>query len=68
MDFIERKVFNAKAIALLAKNGIEINDKDATIVILNFLYLMAKIHNRKISLKDTYIPKENSNKSNSCPK
>lgn len=34
------------------------------LIILNFLYLMAKIHNREISLKDIYVPKEKSNKLN----
>jgi len=45
---------------LLARNGIEVNDEEAA-VILNFLYLMAKIHNKKMALKDTEIPKEKSN-------
>ena len=65
MDFIDRKVSSKKAIGLLVRNGIEVNDEEAA-VILNFLYLMAKIHNRKIALKDAEIPKEKSNKSNSC--
>ena len=60
MDFIDGKVSNRKAIALLARNGIEVNDEEAA-VILSFLYLMAKIHNRKMALKDTEIPKEKSN-------
>ncbi|MFC0518117.1 hypothetical protein ACFFGT_28135 [Mucilaginibacter angelicae] len=45
---------------MLARNGIEVNDEEAA-VILNFLYLMAKIHNRKMALKDTEIPKEKLN-------
>lgn len=65
MDFIDRKVSSRKAIGLLARNGIEVNDEEA-VVILNFLYLMAKIHNRKMVLKDAEIPKEKSNKSNNC--
>lgn len=60
MDFIDKKISNRKAIALLAKNGIEVNDEEAT-VIVSFLYLMAKIHNRKMVLNDTEIPKEKSN-------
>jgi hypothetical protein len=60
MDFIDGKVSSRKAIALLARNGIEVNDEEAA-VILNFLYLMAKIHNKKMALKDTEIPKEKSN-------
>ncbi len=65
MDFIDRKVSSGKAIGLLARNGIEVNDEEAA-VILNFLYLMAKIHNRKMSLKDVDILKEKSNKPNNC--
>lgn len=45
MDFIDRKVSGSNAIALLAKNGIEVDDEEAA-VILSFLYLIAKIHNR----------------------
>lgn len=60
MDFIDRKVSSRRAIALLARNHIEINDDEAA-VILNFLYLMAKVHNRKMALKDTEIPREKSN-------
>lgn len=66
MDFIDRKVYGSKAIALLAKNGIEVDDEEAA-VILSFLYLIDKIHNRKTVLEDTEIRKEKSNKSNSCP-
>lgn len=65
MDFIDRKVSSRKAIGLLARNGIEVNDEEA-VVILNFLYLMAKIHNRKMGLKNAEIPKEKSNKPNNC--
>lgn len=65
MNFIDRKVSNTKAVVSLAKNGIEVNEEEVA-VILNFLYLMAKIHNRKIVLKDTNIPKEKSNMSNNC--
>lgn len=64
MDFIDRKVSDSKAIALLAKNGIEVDDEEAAII-LSFLYFIAKIHNRKMVLDYTEIPKEKSNKSNS---
>jgi len=46
-----------KVVTLSARNSIEVNDEEAAVV-LNFLYLMAKIHNRKIVLKDTNILKE----------
>ncbi|MFF5383658.1 PTS sugar transporter subunit IIBC [Pedobacter suwonensis] len=64
MDFIDRKVSGSKAIALLAKNGLEVDDEEA-MVIMSFLYLVAKIHNRKIVREDVEIRKEKSNKSNS---
>jgi hypothetical protein len=35
MDFIDGKVSSRKAITLLARNGIEVNDEEAA-VILNF--------------------------------
>ena len=35
MDFIDRKVSSKKAIGLLVRNGIEVNDEEAA-VILNF--------------------------------
>lgn len=46
MDFVDRKVSNKQTIMLLDKKGIEVNEEDAA-VILNFLYLMAKIHKKK---------------------
>ena len=62
MDFVDRKVSNKQTIMLLDKKGIEVNEEDAA-VILNFLYLMAKIH-KKNALMDRKILKEKSNKSN----
>nr|WP_121270872.1 hypothetical protein [Pedobacter schmidteae] len=66
MDFIDRKVSGSMAIALLAKNGIDVDDEEAA-VITSFLYLIAKIHNRKMVLDDVEIHKEKSNKPNNCP-
>ncbi len=60
MDFIDRKVSSKKAIALLARKNIQINDDEAE-VILDFLYLMAKMRNRKMALEDAKILKEKSN-------
>lgn len=60
MNFIDRKISGAKAIALLAQNGIDVSDEEAE-EILNFLYLMAKIQNKKKVFKDTEILKEKSN-------
>jgi len=62
MDFLDRKVSNKQTIMLLDKKGIEVNEEDAA-VILNFLYLMAKIQ-KKNALMDRKILKEKSNKSN----
>ncbi|WP_367916263.1 hypothetical protein [Leadbetterella sp. DM7] len=40
-----KKVSVKKSIAILAKNGIQVNDEEAA-VILDFLYLMAKNHKK----------------------
>ncbi len=45
MNFINKKVSIKQAITTLAKNGIEIDDDEA-IVILDFLYLMSKNCNK----------------------
>lgn len=60
MNFIDRKISGGKAIALLARKGIDVSDEEAE-EILNFLYLIAKIHNKKKVLRDAEIPKEKSN-------
>ncbi len=44
MNFIERKVLVNRAIAVLGKNGIVVDDNEAA-VILDFLYLMSKNRN-----------------------
>lgn len=41
MNFTDKKVSVKRAIAILAKNGIEVDNDEAT-VIVDFLYLMAK--------------------------
>lgn len=41
MNFVYKKVSLKQAITILAKNGIEVDDNEAT-VIVDFLYLMAK--------------------------
>jgi hypothetical protein len=43
MNFVDKKISVKRAIALLAKNGIQVDDNEAT-VILNFLYLIAKTY------------------------
>lgn len=58
MNFIDKKVSVRRAIAILAKNGIEVNDDEAT-AIVDFLYLMAKNHQKEIKEKDTETPRRN---------
>jgi hypothetical protein len=60
MNFIDRKISGGKAIALLARKDIDVSDEEAE-EILNFLYLMAKIQNKKKVLRDAEILKEKSN-------
>lgn len=51
MKFIDRKVSIKRAIAILAKKGIQVDNDEAT-VILDFLYLMSKNYKKtgKINL------------------
>jgi hypothetical protein len=42
-NFTDKKVSTKQAVTILAKNGIKVNEDEAT-VILNFLYLVAKLH------------------------
>lgn len=46
MNFIDKKVSVRRAITILAKNGIEVDDDEAN-VIVDFLYLMAKNHTKE---------------------
>jgi len=41
MNYIDKKVSVKRAIAILSKNGIQVDDKEAS-TIIDFLYLMAK--------------------------
>lgn len=43
MNYIEKKISINKAMAILAKNGIHVNEEE-TVTILDFLYLMAKYY------------------------
>ncbi|MFD1769238.1 hypothetical protein [Sphingobacterium suaedae] len=45
MSFIDKKVSDKRAIATLAKNGIQVSEEE-TDVILDFLYLVAKNYNK----------------------
>ena len=46
MNFTDKRVSVKRAITILAKNGIEVDDYEAT-VIVDFLYLMAKNHTKE---------------------
>lgn len=45
MNFTDKKISVGRAIAILAKNGIEVDDDEAR-VIMDFLYLIAKNHKK----------------------
>nr|WP_067062636.1 hypothetical protein [Mucilaginibacter sp. L294] len=49
MNFLDKKIAVKRTVILLAKNGIQVDDNEA-IVILNFLYLVAKIYERDSDL------------------
>ncbi|MFD1769586.1 hypothetical protein [Sphingobacterium suaedae] len=51
MNFIDKKVSVKRAIAILAKNGIQVDEDEGT-VILDFLYLMAKNYKKPEEEKD----------------
>lgn len=59
MNFTDKKVSVNRAITILAKNGIEVNDDEAT-VIVDFLYLMAKNY-KKDGEEKHQNPKKKSN-------
>mgnify|MGYP000917337196 CR=1 FL=1 len=46
MNFTDKKVSVRRAITILAKNGIEVDDDEA-MVIVDFLYFMAKNHTKE---------------------
>ncbi|GIQ61298.1 hypothetical protein Flavo103_44330 [Flavobacterium collinsii] len=58
MDFVDRKVSVNRAIVMLAKNGIDVDDSEAT-VILDFLYFISKNCNEPEEEKDVGTLKRN---------
>jgi len=60
MNFVERRVSVKRAISILSKNGVEVDEREAG-VILDFLYLMARNYGKREAVQDAYIPKEMSN-------
>lgn len=65
MNFIDRKVSVNRAIAVLAKSGIEVNDGESA-VILDFLYLMSKNHNASEEVKNDETLKGNRTSEKYC--
>lgn len=59
MNFTDKKISVKQAITILAKNSIEVDDDEAT-VIVDFLYLMAKNYKKEEEEKNQN-PKEKSN-------
>jgi len=59
MNFIDRTVSVEQAIIILAKNGVQVNEKEAK-DILELLYLVAKTYNKSTEKKSSNL-KENSN-------
>lgn len=51
MNFIDKKVSTKRAIAMLTKNGIQVSEDDANII-LDFLYLVAKNSNKSLMNED----------------
>lgn len=52
MNFTDKKVSVQKAITILAKDDIQVDDQEA-FIILDFLYLMAKSYNKPAEEKST---------------
>jgi hypothetical protein len=59
MNFIEKRISTKRAINMLGKNGIQVDDNEAA-VILRFLYLIAKTYRCDIN-PNTMNLKEKSN-------
>lgn len=60
MNFIEKTISAKRAIAILAKSGIEVSDREAD-VILDFLYLIAKNYRKNKEVENNRNQKEMSN-------
>ncbi|WP_051199970.1 hypothetical protein [Flavobacterium subsaxonicum] len=58
MNFIDRRISVDRAIAMLAKNGIDVDDVEAA-VILDFLYLISKNRNKPEEAKNAETLKRN---------
>jgi len=67
MNFTERKISVKRAIVVLARNGINVDDSEAGII-LDFLYLISKNYSESQDGRICNIPKDTSNKSKSASK
>lgn len=56
MNFIDKRVSVTRVIAILAKEGIQVDDDEATII-LDFLYLMSKNYKKTEDDKGTETPR-----------
>jgi hypothetical protein len=60
MNFIDNKTSVKQAMSILAKNGIQVDDTEAS-VILEFLHIIAKNYNKHKANQNAPYLKENSN-------
>jgi hypothetical protein len=60
MNFRERKISTSQAISILSKHGIKLDYHEA-VIILDFLYLMAKNYDKNEKVENSPYPKEKSN-------
>lgn len=67
MNFIERKISVKRAISILAKNGIKVDEIEAD-MILDFLYLVGRNHCKNEMVENSHNPKEKSNSLKSASK
>ncbi|WP_296142616.1 PTS sugar transporter subunit IIBC [uncultured Flavobacterium sp.] len=65
MNFIDRRISVNRAIAVLAKNGIEVDDGEAA-VILDFLYLISQNRKKPQEAKNAGTLKRNRTLEKSC--
>ncbi|RZJ71552.1 MAG: PTS sugar transporter subunit IIBC [Flavobacterium sp.] len=65
MNFIDRRISVNRAIAMLAKNGMEVNDGEAAII-LDFLYLISINRKKPEEAKNTGTLKRNRTLQKSC--
>jgi len=60
MNFIDKKTSVKRAMSILAKNGIQVDDTEAS-VILEFLFIIAKNYTKQRANQNARNLKENSN-------